>query len=632
MKMFGLVMTCILLTSISAYDAYATAYKARMLQTPKSYTQSKIKNVNNNGESALETGTVTPLPVEIERVAPMSVVEKEPGHFFVDFGRAAFAGLELKVPHPQPGQKLTVALGEALSGPQTVNHNPPGSVRFFSCEIPMVAGQKTYRIPLTPADQRWMPKQVGAAMPFRYVEVMGAPDRFGKDSITQLFVHYPFDNVAATFLSSDSILNSIWRLCHYTMKATSFCGVFVDGDRERKPYEGDAYINQLGWFSSTTDTTLPRHSWEYLIEHPTWPTEYILIAPILAWDDYRYTGDPSGLKAYYSSLKARTLFALERPDGLISTGSVTLQQDMQQAIHIEKINDLVDWPMGERDNYEMKPVNTVVNAFHCKALQCMAQIARVLNQTDDAALFEAAAGKAINSLNKILVNPETGLYIDGEGSRHSSIHANFFPLAFGLVPPEQKKKIVNYLNSREMACSVYGAQFFLEALFDNGKADHAITLMTAIGDRSWKHMLDQGTTMTYEAWDQKYKPNQDWNHAWGAAPANIIPRKLMGIEPLEPGFAKVLIAPKPGSLNWAEMRVPTVRGSIWVRFEIVSDFLLKLELPPKTTAKIGIPIGANDSSVKVQVDGKPVKGVVEGDTVFVDNLGPGKHICRLRQW
>ena len=42
------------------------------------------------------------------------------------------------------------------------------------------------------------------------------------------------------------------------MKATSFCGLFVDGDRERLPYEADAWINQLGWYATNTDVTVPR--------------------------------------------------------------------------------------------------------------------------------------------------------------------------------------------------------------------------------------------------------------------------------------------------------------------------------------------------------------------------------------
>lgn len=41
---------------------------------------------------------------------------------------------------------------------------------------------------------------------------------------------------------------AIWEMCKHTMKATSFGRVFVDGDRERLPYEADAYINMLGWY------------------------------------------------------------------------------------------------------------------------------------------------------------------------------------------------------------------------------------------------------------------------------------------------------------------------------------------------------------------------------------------------
>ena len=37
-------------------------------------------------------------------------------------------------------------------------------------------------------------------------------------------------------------------------------------------------------------------------------------------------------------------------------------------------------------------------------------------------------------------------------------------------------------------------------------------------------MLRIGSTITTEAWANIYKPNHDWNHAWGAAAANIIVR------------------------------------------------------------------------------------------------------------
>jgi alpha-L-rhamnosidase len=75
-------------------------------------------------------------------------------------------------------------------------------------------------------------------------------------------------------------------------------------------------------------------------------------------------------------------------------------------------------------------------------------------------------------------------------------------------------------------------------------------------------IYDVGSTISLEAWDNKFKPNQDWNHAWGAAPANLIPRRLMGIMPIEPGFKKARIQPQIGSLTEASIKYPTPLGPI----------------------------------------------------------------------
>lgn len=44
-------------------------------------------------------------------------------------------------------------------------------------------------------------------------------------------------------------------------------------------------------------------------------------------------------------------------------------------------------------------------------------------------------------------------------------------------------------------------------------------------------MIRAGSTVLMEAWDNKFKPSQDWNHAWGA-----VSGKLMGVEPVELGL------------------------------------------------------------------------------------------------
>ena len=562
-------------------------------------------------------------------IPPAEFTQLAPGHVFIDFGRAAFAGLQLRIPQADDGRKLTVHLGEKLSGPRTVDRKPGGSVRYHKADLTLKAGQDEYLVPLTPADARLMPPSIGPVMPFRYVEIENAPASLKAEQVRQLVAHYPFDDAAAQFRSSDAKLNAIWELCKYSIKATSFAGIFVDGDRERKPYEADAYINQLGWYYTAGDVALPRHTHEYLLGHPTWPTEWQLFSVLIAWEDYLFSGDAASLRTFYADLEAKTLLGLARPDGLITIPSGPLPSAVGRAIHIKNIRDIVDWPLGERDGYDMRPVNTVVNAFHARALDRMARIAAALDKPRDEKRFRDAAKRVARALNEKLFDPATGLYLDGEGSRHSSLHANMFPLAFGLVPPDRRARVTKFVCSRGMACSVYGAQFLIEALFDAGEAQHAIALLTAPGDRSWTHMVEGvGTTITLEAWDTKYKPNQDWNHAWGAAPANLLPRKLMGIEPLAPGWTRLQICPRLGDLKWAEARTPTPCGPVFVRAEAGPDFQLTLEIPARSVATVLIPARSLDA---VTASGKPldraggVKSLrMAGDRAVLE-VAPGRH-------
>jgi hypothetical protein len=174
----------------------------------------------------------------------------------------------------------------------------------------------------------------------------------------------------------------------------------------------------------------------------------------------------------------------------------------------------------------------------------------------------------------------------------------------GLVPEAQRAHLTKWIAERGMSCSVYAAQYLLEALFDNGAASEAIALVLAPGDRSWKHMIDSGTTITWEAWDQKYKPNQDWNHAWGAAPANLLPRFVLGARVLAPGWRRALIRPHPGQLKSAEGKIPTPHGPILASWKNDATFKLSLSLPRQVSACVELPAKADSKGVFI--NGKPV--------------------------
>lgn len=128
--------------------------------------------------------------------------------------------------------------------------------------------------------------------------------------------------------------------------------------------------------------------------------------------------------------------------------------------------------------------------------------------------------------------------------------------------------------------------------------------------------LRSGTTITWEAWDQKYKPNQDWNHAWGAAPANLMPRFVLGAEPLTAGWKQARIRPNAGTLTSAKGKIPTPRGPIIVSWENRSSFQMNLKLPEGMTARLEPP--ATTDSVGVAINGQPVTATRVGSRWLVN--------------
>jgi len=214
-------------------------------------------------------------------------------------------------------------------------------------------------------------------------------------------------------------------------------------------------------------------------------------------------------------------------------------------------------------------------------MKIMAEFAQVLGKTEEKLDFELRAAKAKKAINEKLFNKNLGYYTDGIGTGHGAVHSNMLPLAFGIVPNERIESVAQYIKTRGMGPSVYGAQYLMEALYKAGEEKYALDLLTATNDRSWYNMIKVGSTISMEAWDMKYKPNSDWNHAWGAAPANIIPRYMWGILPVTPGFGMVKVEPQLAGLKHSTITVPTIKGNIKAAYQFVNNRLQKymVELP-----------------------------------------------------
>jgi hypothetical protein len=531
--------------------------------------------------------TLYAAPTHIVTQPAVSVKTLDDGIILVDFGKVAFANIDLL--QLTESQTLTVHFGEAAKGGR-IDRNPGGTIRYVQTKI-TAQGEKTLVAPA--ADKRnttlpaavLTPKEWGVVLPFRWVEIEGWKGKFTIANIQRNAAFATtWQDDAARFTSSNATLDQIWELCRYSIKATTFAGVYVDGDRERIPYEADAYLNQLSHYACDPDPQMARDTFDHLMKQPTWPSEWAPHLIFMVYADWMFTGDAAWMSERYESLKPKTLGARAREDGLLVSNDKQIKRD-----------DIVDWPKDERDGYVFTPVNTVVNAFHLRSVQMMSELATAAGKTDDATAHHARYQKAYAAFQAKLFDPTTELYTDGETTKHSSLHANLFPLAFGLVPDDRKPKVIAFLIEKGMKCSVYAAQYLLEGLYENGAGAAALDLILADGDRSWKHMLNSGTTITWEAWDNKYKPNQDWNHAWGAAPANLLPRYVAGVRPLQAGWSSIIIQPQPASLTKISSKVPSPKGPVEVKWDKTSK-TWNFSLPDGISATLDLPATASQKA------------------------------------
>ena len=237
------------------------------------------------------------------------------------------------------------------------------------------------------------------------------------------------------------------------------------------------------------------------------------------------------------------------------------------------------------------------NAYIAEAADAMAFIATAVGKAADAAKYAAVAAKIRATVLARLFDASTGLFVDGDESNHSALAAQYFPAAFGFVGNgtrsgaggaggapaaagvENVKPILDLIENKtiarasEPACSCMGGHWLLQALYNIGSS----TTDAAQGARAaaiaqafiespwtWRLMLAAGATTTMEVWTTHDKPNLSWSHPWCSAPANAIPRLLMGVAPIAMDYARVQVFPQPGNLTTAVLSLPTKHGVIGV--------------------------------------------------------------------
>lgn len=488
---------------------------------------------------------------------------------FVDFELDAYSQLDIEIELDAPAA-LDIALGEVASD-KRVNREPGGFriVRTMTKECQAGKNSFEFELPFHKSPYEdfntCVPRPAEAGdreiVPFRYVEIVGGK---GKAKLTRKAFYGDFDDNAADFVSDNAQLNKIWQFCKYTMKATSAFGYYIDGERERQPYEGDALSNMLGDLCCGGAANTAKRTIDWLLKVPTWFNEWRFITVLLVREYLLYTGDQASVTQWLPQLEKHIAQFVPEENDLMRDATL---EEKDAGLYLR---DLIDWPPAERDDYELGKFNLTPNCYYFEVMQTMYQLTGK-NE------YKIAAEKVKAAILKNFRNGE--LFIDSIGSTHTALHSLLYPAYFKIADLSENMK--NALVAKGMSCSVYTAHFLVEYCFDNGLVDHAYKLLLSNDLRSWSNMIAKGATIAMEAWDDTLKPNQDWNHAWGAAPANLIPRCIAGIKPLEPGFKRFAVTPHPGELKEFYSKHPTPCGTIELEYKAG---LYKLSVPENTQA------------------------------------------------
>lgn len=537
--------------------------------------------------------------IEQQRHAPVRIVDKGDGDYFVDFGRTWIGGVDLRL-DGTAGHRVSLRFGEELTGPDTVRYD-------------MRTGN-TYEDVITLRDGEQTITTWGMRV-FRYIDIVDSPVPITEDNLRALAQVYPFDDGAAQLTSSNEDLVSVWQLSKNTIESLNHNFYIDSWTRERRNYEADAYLQQNANAFLTADPTLGMYSMDYFQDNRTWPVEWPMYVISAAYDTWQRTGSTDQLERTYDSLVDKLLD--EAYDE--STGT------------IHEYDAIVDWPTGQRDGFVFAEQNTILNALSYRNYANLAEIARVLGHDDDATRFAERAGILRASLNERFFDPDAGAYDDGLDAAgvptgHHSVHASVFPSAFGVPATDERRDVVaDFIAERGMACSVYCSGFLLKSLYDAGYGRDALDLLTSRDTSGWLNMIENGAGATSEAWDTSQKPNMTWSHPWAAAPAYVIPRDMYGIRPTTPGYSTFTVRPQPGGQEHGSITVPTIKGNIGASFRVTEGRTdVGVDVPGNTVATVSVPVPDEHTGQTLYIDGQPRAAELD-DGWLTTEVQPGCH-------
>jgi alpha-L-rhamnosidase len=570
------------------------------------------------------TEPVSPPVVRNEVLKPVRVFASPSGKTLVDFGQNLVGWLRFTV-LGEPGDVITLRHAEVLE------HGELG-VR------PLRTAQATDTLTLSGGQDFFEPTKTFHG--FRYAEVTGWPGELTENSVEAVVVHSALERIGEFECSSESV-NQLHRNVVWGLKG-NFLDLPTDCPQrnERLGWTGDIavfaptaaflydvkdflqdWLLDLAAEQKAADGLVPFTVPDILKyeKHPKafpppestalW-SEAAVWVPWAMWEAY---GDKSVLSRQYESMSAHT----HRVEGLLSPTDLW-----------DKGFQFGDWL--DPDAAPDQPLNAkadrgvVATACLYRTALITSKTAAILGRTAEADHFNALAQRVRAAFN--------AHYVDHDGTIISDCTTVYaLALAFDVLVGDERRDFAgNRLadlvreNGYRVSTGFAGTPFITWALSESGHIEAAYRLLLETECPSWLYPVTMGATTIWERWDAMrpdgtINPGEmtSFNHYALGAVADWLHKVVGGIRPLEPGYSKVLFAPRPGpGIDWARASLSTAYGIIRAEWRLTTegDFECEVTVPEGVTAEVELPgtprtsIGSGEHKLKF-AGGVPARGL-----------------------
>jgi alpha-L-rhamnosidase len=445
---------------------------------------------------------------------------------------------------------------------------------------------------------------------FRYVIVEGLPVAPKKEDAVALLVESDLEPVGA-FECSNDLFNRISRVNQWTQRSLNLGGYYVDcPHRERLGY-GDGQVAAEGFMTSFGSYGFYRKwlmDWRIRqgadgsMPHvapfgrggggPGWPG----LLSAITWRHYLYYGDKRVLEENYDTIR-RFVDNLE-----------SRSKDGVMRAYGGQWDFIGDWVPPERgmdtNNWPSRTAAELFNnCYRIQQLEILRNMASILGKKDEVERCDTRIATARAAVHEAFFNKAAGNYGIDEQAYY------IMPLLAGVTPESERPALMQKLeknilekNKGHLDTGMLGTYFMMEYLRAIGRNDLVFTMFNQPTYPGWGHMVEQGATTLWEAW------NGYWSHIHSCftSPDNWLYQGLAGIQtdPAAPGFKNTIIKPAiVGDVTWVKSHHDSPYGRIVSNWKRDGEKLtMDVTVPPNATATVFVP--AKDAA-GVTESGKP---------------------------